>query len=151
MLSCIIVSGSGSATPDEEDIVVGSKSVGTRSCQKHVLRENGEKKSKGKTPNRNRKTTRRLPEIRGNGLGYVPSAAENSRQKCLRWYNYYYLPKRTNDDTTKFGWKKNWNWLLITAIYGRNRERTGALAIFLPDESRWRSDNLWFFFSLFLR
>lgn len=50
MLSCIIVSGSGSATPDEEDIVVGSKSVGTRSCQRHVLRENGEKKSKGKTP-----------------------------------------------------------------------------------------------------
>lgn len=50
MLSCIIVSGSGSATPDEEDIVVGSKSVGTRSCQRHVLRENGEKKSKVKTP-----------------------------------------------------------------------------------------------------
>jgi len=109
MLSCIIVSGSGSATPDEEDIVVGGYLEGTRSCQRHVLLENCEKKlKKKKTPRESKsKTTRRLTENRGNGIEYnimLPAAVKITKQKCLRQYYYYYLPKLPdNEDTTEFG------------------------------------------------
>jgi len=77
------VSGSGSATPDEEDIVDGSELVGTRSCQRHVLRENYEEKSKRKTPRieiEDDPTFDGIPRERCR----LPAAAEIWRQKYSR-------------------------------------------------------------------
>lgn len=84
MLSCIIVSGSGSATPDEEDIVVGGDLVETRSCQTHVLREKRcEKKIKKEKP-REFANRKRSDENRGgNGLGRA-----SGQTVCGRYLRY---------------------------------------------------------------